>query len=85
MDDGGFYLGDRNVLKYSDHSPDYCYQFSQNQCSFFYCELLKYQPGVSRKHVSVKVFFVDNREAQRGKCNERSLPYHVICENRMLR
>ena len=20
-----------------------------------------------------------------GKCNERSLPYHVICENRMLR
>ena len=24
-------------------------------------------------------------EAQRGKCNERSLPYHVICENRMLR
>ena len=28
---------------------------------------------------------VQTREAQRGKCNERSLPYHVICENRMLR
>ena len=25
------------------------------------------------------------KEAQRGKCNERSLPYHVMCENRMLR
>ena len=29
--------------------------------------------------------FLQTREAQRGKCNERSLPYHVIRENRMLR
>ena len=37
----------------------------------------KQQAGVTK--------LVGSKEAQRGKCNKRSLPYHVICENRMLR
>ena len=34
--------------------------------------------AIKRKHG------VYSREAQRGKCNERSLPHHVICKNCML-